>query len=251
MNAVFTALMAVAPVLGGIINSAIGWRGNYGIVALICIVSLILLYFFLKETKSSREKIQLRKIIADYRKLLSNPFFLSAAAIPSLQYGCYMAFVAMAPFIYREAFGLTMLSYTLHQGAVVAAFAIASAFSGKIMQRIGATKTLISALFLSLTGSIIMLCAENSFILTLSMSLFSIGFALAYPIIFARSLEIFPDLKGTASSAIMSLRYLLCSLITGLASYFYDGRPLMLAVIIFSIMMITSLLVRKILKLLL
>lgn len=248
MNAVFTTLMAAAPVIGGTVNSAIGWRGNYGVVAFICVVSWALLYFFLKETKLSRETIRLGNIIADYRKLFSSPLFLSAAAIPSLLYGCYMAFVAIAPFLYRESFGLPMLNYTLHQGAVVAVFAITSAFSDKAIKNLGAKKTLISAICLSFSGSALMLCARNSWTLTIPMSLFSIGFALTYPIIFARSLEIFPNLKGTASSAIMSLRYLLCSVITGLASYFYDGRPFILAIIVFFIMTIVAVLVGKTLK---
>jgi MFS transporter, DHA1 family, multidrug resistance protein len=248
MNAVFTTLMTMAPVMGGIITSAIGWRGNYGVVALICIVSLIFLYFSLKETKPFREEIQLRRILSHYKKIFSNPSFLSAAAVPSLQYGCYMAFVAIAPFIYQEAFELTMFSYILHQGAIIFAFAITSAVSGKVTEIIGTRKLLSSAFCLSFMGSMIMLFSRNSFMLTASMSLFSIGFALAYPIIFAHSLEIFPDLKGTASSAVMGLRYLLCSAITGLASYFYDSKPLPLAMIIFSVTVIITLLGRKILK---
>ena len=50
MNAVFTTLMALAPVMGGFINNAIGWRGNYGVVALICGASWFLLMAFLPET---------------------------------------------------------------------------------------------------------------------------------------------------------------------------------------------------------
>jgi DHA1 family bicyclomycin/chloramphenicol resistance-like MFS transporter len=249
MNAIFTTLMTIAPVMGGIINSTIGWRGNYGVVALICIVSLIALYFFLKETKPFRGGIRLKKILFDYKKLFSNPFFLSAAAVPSLQYGCYMAFVAIAPFIYQEVFELPMFSYILHQGAIIFAFAMTSALSGKITAIMGIKKTLIAAFYLSLMGSMMMFFSRNSFILTASMGLFSIGFALAYPIIFAHSLEIFPDLKGTASSAVMGLRYLLCSVITGLASYFYDSKPLTLAIIIFSVMVVIILLVLKILPL--
>ena len=53
MNAVFTGIMAFAPLLGGFINEAISWRGNYGVVALICLVSWIFLVFTLPETKKN------------------------------------------------------------------------------------------------------------------------------------------------------------------------------------------------------
>lgn len=225
MNAVFTTLMALSPLIGGLINSAIGWRGNYGIVALICLLSWILLCLALPETKPNKAHLHLKTIFHHYQKLFSNPLFLSAATVPSLLYGGYLAFVALAPFLYMQAFELTLFTYITHQAIVIAAFAISSAFSGKITLRLGNHKTLGIALFLSVLGSILMLCAHTAPMLTATMSLFCIGSALLYPIIFAYSMEIFPQIKGTASSAIMGLRYLLCSSITGLASYYYHGSP--------------------------
>ena len=93
MNAVFTIFMALAPVLGGFINASIGWRGNYGIVAVLCAISWLVLFFFLPETRPINEKIAkeeleggdsekptnkrspsrgtgLSKVIRDYKRLL-------------------------------------------------------------------------------------------------------------------------------------------------------------------------------------
>lgn len=234
MNAIFTSLMAAAPILGGLINETIGWRGNYGVVAAICIVSWGALYWFLPESKPTKEDWHIGRIVADYKKLLSSPLFLSWAAIPSILYGCYLAFVAIAPFIYMEKFGMSMFAYTLNQGAVIAAFALASVVSGKTTAKLGVGSTLATAFALSLAGSGLMLGAQGSLMLTSSMSLFSVGFALIYPIIFARSVEIFPEIKGTASSAIMGMRYLICSAITAIASFLYSGHSLTLAAVIFA-----------------
>ena len=244
MNAVFTSLMAIAPIVGGLINAMLGWRGTYGVVAVICLIAWILLYFFLPETKTSLAKLKLNQIFADYRTLFSSVMFFKAAAVPSLLYGCYMAFVAMAPFIYLQAFGLTSLAYTLHQGSIVAVFALTSALSGQLITIVNTKNLLHFAVWIAAGGSIMMLFSYNSLILTLAMSLFNIGFALIYPIIFARSLTIFPDLKGTASSAIMALRYLLCSLVTALASLLYNGQSQMLGLVMFSVLII-SVLVRS------
>lgn len=238
MNAIFSSLMALSPVLGGFINRALGWRGNYGFVAVICMISWVLLFCFLSETKPEKEKLHLRKILRDYHSLLTSPLFLNAAATPSLLYGCYMAFVAIAPFLYMQTFNLSILHYTLHQGAIVAVFALTSACAGKIAYLLGNKKTIYVGLGLALTGSGLMLTAQTPYPLTIFMSIFCMGSAILYPIIFAHSIEIFPKIKGTASSCIMSLRYFLCSGLTGVASYFYDGRPLILAVLIFITSMI-------------
>lgn len=58
------------------------------------------------------------------------------------------------------------------------------------------------------------------------MTLFCIGFAIYYPVVFASSLEIFPEMKGTASSAIMSMRAILSFIMIGWGSYLYNGHPL-------------------------
>ncbi len=231
MNAVFSIMMAVAPIIGGMINYQIGWRGNYGVVAIICAISWFLIYLLLPETKTGTEKVKINGLINSYKKLFSSVSFLSAAAAPSLLYGGYMAFVAIAPFIYMNRFNLDMASYTFSQGAIIASFAITSAVFGQIISILGKKMTLLVATCLPFIGGIMMIFSTSSFGLTISMSIFSVGFALIYPIILTYSIEIFPDIKGVASSVIMSLRYLLCSIITGIATYVYNGNPRVIGIV--------------------
>lgn len=248
MNAVFTILMALSPVLGGFLATEIGWRGNYGVIAVLCFFSWTSLFFYLPETISSKRHFYFKKTLKNYKTLLSSSLFLSAAAIPSLLYGCYMSFVAIAPFIYMQVFNSDILTYTLHQGIILAVFASTSIFCGKVTASLGAQKTVWIGLGLCSFGSTLMLFGNTPYMLTLTMSVFSIGFALLYPIIFARSLEIWPDIKGTASSAIMGLRYLLCSVITGAAGYFYEGKPIIVAVVICCITSVVFLLISYLLS---
>ncbi|WP_316354138.1 multidrug effflux MFS transporter [Candidatus Trichorickettsia mobilis] len=225
MNAIFTTIMALAPIIGGFINKEIGWRGNYACVAIICLISLILLYFFLPETLKKQTPLDIKSIFVDYKTLLTNPIFLSASAVPSLCYGVYMAFIAISPFLYMQTFKLGMLNYTLHQGVVIAVFAIVSLGSGWLIKKLGTINAIYLGLVLYIIGSIMTLFANSPYVVTFSLSICGIGAAIFYPIIFVRSIEIFPELKGTASSAIMSMRYVLCSTLTWIASYSYDGTP--------------------------
>ncbi|AIF81366.1 drug resistance transporter [endosymbiont of Acanthamoeba sp. UWC8] len=249
MNAVFTTLMALAPVLGGFINQAVGWRGNYATVALICIISWILLLLFLPETKKQKESFNLNATLNDFKAILSSTVFISAAAIPSLLYGCYIAFVAIAPFLYMQTYKLDILTYTIHQGIIVAAFALTSFISSSITNMLGVKKSIYLGLFLILISSTMIPVIPSENYLTLMMAVFCIGFAILYPLIFARSMEIFPNKKGVASSLIISIRYLLCSAVTWLANCFYNGSAasfglinLVLSIIIVSL---TSNLIRN------
>ncbi len=235
MNSIFSILTAISPTLGAFINNSIGWRGNYGVVALIALISWILLYFLLPETKDTRSSLDIKAICKDYFRLLSSPEFVAASLVPSLLYAAYLAFISYATFLYMEAFGLDIITYALHQTFIVLAFSPISFMSGKIIGKIGEKNCLILGLFFISAGSILMLIigGGSPVIITACESLGSIGFALIYPIVFAYSLEIFPEIKGTASSAIQAMRYLLCGSLVAIATYLYDGSSFNIALVIF------------------
>lgn len=241
MNAVFTSLMALSPLIGGFINEMIGWRGNYGTVALICIISWCLLSLFLQETNKNFRKLEMREVAKNYRFLFTSPLFIAAASVPSMLYGCYMSFIAISPFIYMQVYHLSMVEYTFHIALVVACLAIASAVSGKVTDVLGERKMVKFALILQMTASLIMCAASNINLFTYGMGIFSISFALIYPILFARSMEIFPEMKGVASSAIMCSRYFICSGLTAIASFSYSNTSLSLALVILCTSMIVFL----------
>ena len=76
MNSMITIIMAISPVIGGFINQTIGWRGNYFVVSLISFFSLLVIYFYLPETKKNLTKFSAKKFLSDYFLLLSNKVFM-------------------------------------------------------------------------------------------------------------------------------------------------------------------------------
>lgn len=251
MNAIFTSIMSMAPVLGGFITMQIGWRGNYGFVALICILAWILLYLYLPETLKQKYRAPnfgLKDVARNYRKLFSSKLFIASIIIPSLLYCCYLSFVAVAPFIYMNEFELSLLGYTVHQGVAVFAFALISIIAGRVTKIFGGRNIIYLSISLCFIGALLMVLAYDEYIFTAAVSIFYIGSAFLYPVVFAASLEVFPEIKGTASSAIMTVRYLLCSLVTGLTIYLYDGNFIALSLILLAIAIITSLLSLYLLK---
>ncbi|WP_032113798.1 multidrug effflux MFS transporter [Candidatus Paracaedibacter symbiosus] len=239
MNSALTILMAMAPVAGGFINKAVGWWGNYTLVAMICAISWIMVIFFLHETKYEKSDAGFKKIWDDYKRLFSSSHFLAHAMVPTLLYTCYITFVTCASFLYIETFGLSIIVYALHQAAVVASFTGMNLFSNKIIQKIGKSGSIWGGMILCIV-SIITLVAlsviapHSPYMITGFMMIYGVGFALTYPTVFADSLEIFPDVKGTAASVIMSLRTLACAGFIGLASFFFNGEPLPVFLVLLS-----------------
>jgi len=54
MNSLITVFMSIAPIAGGFINNLVGFRGNYFVIALVSVISWIMLYFQLPETKKEK-----------------------------------------------------------------------------------------------------------------------------------------------------------------------------------------------------
>ena len=232
-NAVFVSLMALAAVIGGFIESSIGWRGNYGVVAFVSIVSWLLLCIFLPETAKNSKKIDVSSILLEYLACIKDYKFLSAAIIPSILYGCYMSYILISPFLYMQTMGLGIFAYTLHSVIVIGAFAFSSFVLGKVIAIFGIQRTLYASLIAQFCAATLLFFVKTELALTIGMSVFSSSFAFISPIVFARSLELFPKIKGAASSAIVSLRYLICAVITAVCSYVFDGSILSLAIVLF------------------
>lgn len=249
-NAFLSASMTVAPLIGGFINEAVGWRGNYTIVAMLSIFIILLQYFFLPESKKNFSTISKEKVIEDYKKLFSSSEFMSAALIPSLLFAAYMAYIADSAFLYVNAYGLSTMQFVMHQATIIGSFAICSIFSANVIKNFGPQKSTTLSMGFCCAAAIFLLSLgylgiQSALTTTSAMVLFSMGFAVCYPIIFSNSLSIFPHMYGTASSAIMSLRALLISAFTSFAGYMYNGQLIRVALPIALGIFVSSLLLMK------
>ena len=246
-NAMMSTFMALAPSAGGYVNTMFGWRGNYAVVASITAAALILMFLFLPETKEKFEKLEPGKIVWDYARLIRNGGFVSAALVPSLLFAAYMVFIASSGFLYLQTFALSINAFVAHLSIIVLSFAVPSMFSGKLIPYFGGPDNTVKLGIGITTGSILLLVvtAESPYVLTALISLYCVGFAICYPVIFGRSMEIFPELRGTASSVIMSVRSLLVSLLTATASYFFNGKVFMVAIVMMVGVAVASLLALK------
>jgi DHA1 family bicyclomycin/chloramphenicol resistance-like MFS transporter len=253
MNSILTICIAIAPVIGGFVNKIIGWRGNYACVAFISFISWILLIGFLPETKEKPQVFSFKKVLKEYRDVLINLKFFCASMVPSLMYSAYMSFVACASFLYMKTFGLPVMSYVFHQFVMISFFAITSIFWGKLIQLLGNKNCVLLGIGLGFLGSLLLVilstvAPHSSSLTTISMIIFLLGFSISYPIIFTYSLEIFPELKGIASSTIMAVRAFLVTIIVSLNSYFYNGHPIRVAFVIVSVMLFVVILTMKLMQ---
>jgi MFS transporter, DHA1 family, multidrug resistance protein len=228
LSAVLTATMATAPILGGYLNYYGGWSACYTFISVMTIVQFILLLFCLPETRKG-QIISMREVIKDYGKLLTSFRFMQSSFVPTLLAGSYMSFVSVIPFLYRDQLGMSLGEFSFHQAAIITSFSVMSYYANRVAKYFGEVRS-------ALTGALVSAIATTAlFVLSIYhdipsvlyitplMCLFAVSCAIPFNIVFTASLSIFPEKNGQASSLLMSMRTLLCSLTIQFAAYLYDG----------------------------
>ncbi|MBB64365.1 MAG: MFS transporter [Waddliaceae bacterium] len=228
INSIITGFMAGAPILGGIINEHFGWWANYIFIGFLSFTALLLVYFFLPETLKIKKPLETKTIKKDYWTLCTSPHFLLLNTLPNVMAAVYMSYVAISPFYYIDQLTYTSSAFAFHQGTLVASFSLTSYLSARIVKKFGERRSIITGAALTLSSTfgflfIVHFLPNTAFLISLSMITWAIGCALYFSIIFAKSLEIHPELKGPASAFAMSSRTLICAIFVTFSGIIYDG----------------------------
>jgi DHA1 family bicyclomycin/chloramphenicol resistance-like MFS transporter len=234
-------VVAVAPVGGAFICDSFGWRANYFVIAIVGLLSVLSLMLYLPETAKHLKKFAIKSVVTDYISLCKNSTFVKYALIPNLLCLSYMAYISIAPFLFIDKLGVSMTEFAFHQGSVVASFGVVCLVVGRVQQKFGVKAPSLWGMYISAASGLGLVIismdpslAAKPWLITLLMNIFAISCALPYGIIFAASLEVVPELSGSASAFIMALRVLLSAVGTYLTGKFYDGTLLPIAIIVFA-----------------
>lgn len=247
LNAILTATMALAPILGGYLNALFGWNSCYTFVAGMTTIQLICLYFYLPETRKG-QNIHFKLVLKDYKKLLTSFPFIQSSLIPNLVCGAYMAFVSVIPFLYRDQLEMPLNEFSWHQAAIISSFSLVSYYANKIAAYFGAVKAAVGGSFVCMlsTMTLLILSAFYSIppvlLITPLMCLFAASCAIPFAIVFAESLALIPGMNGPSSSLLMSMRTFLCAFAVQLSGFLYNGTLFLTALIVASCCMISFIL---------
>lgn len=249
LNAILTGTMAFSPILGGYLNLYFGWNSCYICVAFIAMIQLVLLYFYLPETRQG-QNIQIRAILNDYWRLITSFRFIQSSLIPTLLAAGYMAFVSIIPFLYRDKLQISISEFSWHQTALIGSFSLMSYFANRISNYFGEVKAVIVGLLLSVLATTILFILSMItnippvIFITPLMCLFAASCAIPFAIIFSASLEVIPGKNGASSSLLMSMRTLFCALAVQCAGMLYNGMLFPIASIVAACCIISLLLAR-------
>jgi DHA1 family bicyclomycin/chloramphenicol resistance-like MFS transporter len=244
LNASMNLACGLAPVLGSFLTLYFGWEGNFTSLLILGILSLLMVFFALKE--EPRPPTPFSSPWHDYQQMFSSkPLrllmgYIIVAIVP------YWIFVGMAPLLYMKELGVSLTHFGYYQGIQAFSFALGSLLFGLITHRVSHRKFLIysnifAGLSLILLLSLAVFKIQSAPWLTVGLLLFVISLIVPSSILYTLSLNIIPEIKGSVSGVIQGAKLILSALSLQLAAWTYDGTFFSTGLIISGFMLLSVL----------
>jgi DHA1 family bicyclomycin/chloramphenicol resistance-like MFS transporter len=252
-NASITLCMALAPIVGSLINNSWGFSGNLWAIFIVALIGIIPFLFFVPESlnKESRKPFKMREVTNNYWQLLKNRRFVGLSLVISALPAAYWIYTGVSSLYLIDYLKLDPALFGRYQGPIVGVFALLSIGINWIHQRVSLKICLLVGFFSMLVGVLFLVvfsCIgyESALGTTIFMMFFVGGMVPACSLLFASALNQLPaNLQGSGQSLIQALRLLLSSIGTIILGITYSGPFLPVALILLAMLLLSSILLFK------
>jgi len=203
----------LAPLLGGWLAAALGWRAVFWALALVGVVALLVTLRFLPDTlpPERRRRVPPSEVLRDYLGLLRDGRFVAAALPGAAAISGLFAYIAGSPGVFIGGFGVRPEVYGLYFGAGALGVIGMSIAAGRLAPRFGRERVLGAALLaLALTGlGVLALAALGAgfWVLWAALLVHLAALGAVLPISSVLAIQPFPRMAGTASALFGAMQF--------------------------------------------
>jgi DHA1 family bicyclomycin/chloramphenicol resistance-like MFS transporter len=232
MGTVMGATPALAPVAGGLIHSAFGWRSIFIFCAVFAAAFALFVSIALPETLRMKrpEPVSVGTIFASFRIVLHNRAFRAYVAINACAYSGLFAFISSSSFILQGNYGLSELQFGFSFGAVALAYISGTLIGPQLARRFGLDGALAAGVMcLAIGGGLQLggtLFSDRPFFLLGPMMIYMIGIGTVMPQSMAAAMTPFPERAGAASSFVGFIQMTGGAVTGAVVGAFIDRSPL-------------------------
>jgi MFS transporter, DHA1 family, multidrug resistance protein len=207
MGAIMALAPLIAPIIGGVLQTAFGWRAAFVSLLGFGVLLSLAVWQLLPETLQQRSTgpVSLASIMRGYRDFLAHRAFVGNLGILTMSYAGLLVWVSSASYVLQDLYGLSAIGFGVAFAISTSGYLFGTAWAARLVMRIGIDSTIgIGAAALA-GGSLIMVAVvalhlKSPASLVLSFALYICGLGLAMPQSIAAALTPFPDRAGSASS---------------------------------------------------
>ena len=239
MGTITALAPVIAPSLGGVLQSAFGWRASFLGMAMLGLLAIVLVKRLLPETMNRRSEVpmSLSSILRGYGGFVRHRTYRIYVAIVAAAYGGLFAWISGSSFVLQGLYGLSPLLFGLVFAMATLGFGAGTLMAAKLVGRIGIDRTIVYGGFALASGGLAMVAAvamdlHSPLALAAPMALYLCGLGLAMPQAMAGALMPFPEQAGAASSLLGFMQQAVASAVGIVVGQTLGTSALSLAVII-------------------
>jgi DHA1 family 2-module integral membrane pump EmrD-like MFS transporter len=215
MSMAYTVMLAAAPIIGGHLQAAFGWRSNFIFLILLFSAITFLCWLYLPETNQSlnKEALRIRVLFKNYLSVLTHKKFIGYVGCSSLAFSGFTTFYTMGPFLLQNGFGLSAVVYGWLSAFLALGLFLGTLLNSIFVLRFDTTLLLkIGLLAMALSGLALLLASWFGFIsvyaIMIATCIFIIGGGLVFSNAMAGAFEPFPRIAGIAGALYGTLQVL-------------------------------------------
>jgi DHA1 family bicyclomycin/chloramphenicol resistance-like MFS transporter len=226
----------LAPIVGGVVHVALGWRAVYLTLAAFGALFLALAALLVPETNRRRDPDALRPghLATNAADLLRDPAFLGYTLVVALMFGGQFAFISGSAFVLIEVLRMPPAVYGLCFGLVAFGIMTGSFLAARFAPRVGIDRLIAAATGLGAAAGALMAALAWAGVWTVPavigpMYAFAVGVGIVLPTAIAGAIGPFPRTAGLASAVLGFLQLTAAATYGMLVGRLYDGTPVPMA----------------------
>jgi DHA1 family bicyclomycin/chloramphenicol resistance-like MFS transporter len=207
MSTIMGIAPIAAPIMGGVLALWFGWRASF--VAMFVLVAALMMTaaLLLPETLKRKQEALLSfgSIFASFRIIFANRRWRIYSTLSCLGHTGIYTFLAAAPFILQDVYGLTPLQFGFFFSMCSITFVAGAATGSRLVTRLGLDRTISIGIGCYFIGGIlqalgIVLFPKSLAALLIPEMIFFCGVGFVMPHSIAAALTPFPERAGAAAS---------------------------------------------------
>ena len=199
-------ILAIAPILGGYIETYLGWRFNFIFLFFYGLATLLLFYYKVDETNKHihPENLSITTLKKNFLLVLTNRSFIKFSLCPLLTYAGILAWLTAAPIILQTTIGLTPIEFGYIYLFSGIGFVIGGFINAKLVVSKGLPTMMLFGFALQFIAGCLMFLSYyfdvlNTLVIIGPVMFYMMGSSMVFPNASSGALKDFPHIAGLAA----------------------------------------------------
>jgi MFS transporter, DHA1 family, multidrug resistance protein len=227
MGSISATAPIVAPMIGGVLQAAFGWRANFICMSAGGLIALAVAARLLPETLRQDNRaatLSFFSMMRGYGVVARHAGFLIYLGIITTTYAGLFAWVSGASVVLQGVYGLSAVTFGFTFALGAAGYMLGAMIATRLVVRLGLERTIGVGVVVIAAGGLSLVLAVATGVpglwLVAAMALYLAGVGLAMPQAMAGALTPFPERAGTAASLMGLVQQALAAIIAAVIGGF-------------------------------